>query len=48
MSSTPICCDGSPSSSRALEVADRSFGQQRKIRLDVWAAPERVLIDCVL
>ena len=45
MSSTLICYDGSPSSSRALEVAHRSLGRQRKILLDVWTAPERVHAD---
>ncbi|MFZ0388781.1 MAG: universal stress protein [Solirubrobacteraceae bacterium] len=45
MSSTLICYDGSPSSSRALEVAHHSLGRQRKILLDVWSAPERVHAD---
>jgi nucleotide-binding universal stress UspA family protein len=45
VSSTLICYDGSPSSTRALEVAHRSLGQQRKILLDVWTAPERVHAD---
>ena len=45
MSSTLICYDGSPSSSRALEVAHRSLGGQPKILLDVWTAPERVHAD---
>jgi nucleotide-binding universal stress UspA family protein len=45
MSSALICYDGSPSSSRALEVAHHSLGRQRKILLDVWTAPERVHAD---
>jgi len=45
VSSTLICYDGSPSSSRALEVAHRSLDRQRKILLDVWTAPERVHAD---
>jgi nucleotide-binding universal stress UspA family protein len=45
MSSTLICYDGSPSASRALEVAHRSLGLQPKILLDVWSAPERVHAD---
>jgi nucleotide-binding universal stress UspA family protein len=45
MSSTLICYDGSPSSSRALEVAHRSLGRQPKVLLGVWTAPERVHAD---
>jgi nucleotide-binding universal stress UspA family protein len=40
-----ICYDGSASSKRSLEVAERVLGDEPAVLLHVWSAPDRVSPD---